>query len=78
MDVIQIITYIVIPTVSLLIIPVFRSIFMQISELRKDVLTKVNDQQVRQLIADKTDPIREDIQQLNSKLDNIIDLLLTK
>lgn len=40
--------------------------------------SKVNELRVRELLSDKVDPIREDIQELKVKLDKITDLLMRK
>lgn len=40
--------------------------------------SKLNETQVRQLLTDRIEPIREDIHDLKEKLDNIYDLLIRK
>lgn len=53
-----------------------RSTMQRISDLEKSVALKVEEDKVRQLLVDKIEPLREDVQDLKVKLDKIIDLLL--
>ena len=55
---------------------IMRSAFKRLEEIEKNVLTKLDEQRVRQLLADKIDPLREDVHDLKSQLDKIYTLLL--
>lgn len=53
-----------------------KSIFSRLDILEKDIHNKVEEEKVRQLLADKIDPVREDIQELKNKLDRLMDFLI--
>lgn len=55
-----------------------KSILARIDILEKEIPSKLNETEVRQLLVDKIDPIREDIKDLQIKLDKIVDILLKK
>lgn len=50
----------------------------RIDMLEQHMVRKVEEPQVRQIIADKIDPLKEDIQQVNNKLDTIYNILIHK
>lgn len=55
-----------------------RSILSRLDTLEKEVPSKLDETEVRQLLIDKIDPIREDIKDLQMKIDKIVDILLKK
>lgn len=76
MNFFQVTAYIILPLASLLIIPFIRHIFMKLTELDIKVQQRMTQQEVRQLIDDKFDPIKESLQEVKLKLDKIFDRLL--
>lgn len=50
----------------------------RIDMLEQRMTQKVEEPQVRQILADKIDPLKEDIQQVNNKLDSIYNILIHK
>lgn len=55
-----------------------KSLLNRLDMVETAIQHKVDEPRVRELLADKVDPIREDIQELKVKLDKITDLLLKK
>lgn len=50
----------------------------RIQVLEKEIDHKVNEREVRALMNDKLEPIREDIKELKATTDKILDILLKK
>lgn len=77
----KIIAYVISPLVGLLITIggfLMRSFSERISSLEKELPNKLNDAEVRQLMADKIDPLKDAIQKLDQKLDEIYKLLMNR
>ena len=55
-----------------------RSVFQRLTSLEQTVQKKVEEDQVRQLLVDKIEPLREDVQDLKDKIDRIYDFLMRK
>lgn len=55
-----------------------KSLLNRISVLENVVSDKISEPRVRELLSDKVDPIREDIQEIKDQLNKITDLLLRK
>lgn len=72
------IVYIIIPVISIMVIPFFRNIFMRIRELETQIQHKVTDTEVRQLLEDKIDPVKQDLQEIKAQLNQIINRLIDK
>lgn len=70
--------YVLIPAVLGGIGYFMQSILKRIDVLEREVPFKLNETEVRQLLIDKIDPIREDIKDLQTKLDKIVDILLKR
>ena len=77
--------YGIIPTLLGLGAYLMRSHLQRLETLEKDLPKKLDEQEVRLLLADKIDPIREDVRALEAsldkietRLDKIIDLLVSK
>lgn len=75
---IQLLTFIGIPALLGIGGFVMRSYVSRIDALEQVSKTKLDEPQIRQIIADKIDPIREDVQELKVKLDTIIELLIKR
>lgn len=52
---------------------IYRKETSRIDELEEIVSRHVTDKHVRQILADKLDPIKEDLSEIKSKLDRIFD-----
>jgi hypothetical protein len=55
-----------------------KTVSSRLSALEDEMVERTTDKQVRQIVSDKIDPLREDIHELKAKLDKIVDLLLSK
>lgn len=55
-----------------------KSLLVRISNLESTMPTKLDEKEVRQLLSDKLDPVREDLRKLEGKLDKITDILLNR
>lgn len=55
-----------------------RTLMQRLAEVERELPLKVTEEQTRQIVSDKIDPLREDIGELKAKLDRIVDLLLTR
>ena len=71
-----ILVYGAIPLILTLGTYLVRNTFRRLENIEKDVSTKLDEARVRQLLADKIDPLREDVHDLKSQLDKIYSLLL--
>lgn len=78
MDVFQIVSCIIIPIICAAVFPAIKGIYVRISTLETQLLTKVNDKQVRQLLEDKIDPIHQDLKEIKDQLSNIINRLIDR
>lgn len=70
--------YLIAPGVIAIGSYVMNAFLKRVSDLEKTMIHKVEEPEVRQLMADKIDPIREDIQELKGKIELIYSLLLKK
>lgn len=68
--------YVILPVVLGIGTFIMKSVFSRLDVLEKDIHNKVEEEKVRQLLADKIDPVREDIQELKNKLDRLMDFLI--
>lgn len=55
-----------------------RSLLNRLTEVEREVADKIDEPRVREIMADKIIPLKEDINKLEIKLDRIIDLLMKK
>lgn len=81
----QIVTYGIIPAFVGGASYIMKGIFTRIDALEKELPKKVEETEVRQLLTDKIDPIKDDINDIKqdidmlaSKIDKLIDLFLKK
>ena len=51
---------------------------MRLSTLEIEMPKKLDQSEVRQIVADKIDPIREDIHEIKEDLTKLIDLMIKK
>lgn len=72
----NILLYVILPGICGLVSFFIKSILNRITRIESILNTKVDEQEVRQLLADKVEPLREDVQELKVKLDKIIDILI--
>lgn len=73
MNINEIIMYIIMPIVSVLLIPVGRYIFIKLSDIDTKLNQKISQTEVRQLIDDKFQPLKEDLKDLKNQMDRIFD-----
>jgi hypothetical protein len=48
----------------------------RLDTLERQMVTKTDEHEVRQLLSDKVDPIKESMSEIKEKVDKVIDLLL--
>jgi len=70
--------YVILPTILAIGAWLMKSHVERISRLEVDVQLKTTEAEVRTILADKLDPIREDIKELKANSDRILDILLRK
>lgn len=68
--------YLLSPTVIGIVAYFIRNLLVRLATLEQLIPTKLNEGQVRLLLSDHLDPIKEDIRQVNQKLDRMLDFLL--
>ncbi len=76
MDVLQIVTYIIVPSITILVIPAVRSMYVRLSNLETQIQTKISNLEARQLLSDKLDPVHTDLAEIKQQLNQIINRLL--
>lgn len=74
----MVVFYIIVPIVFTLIGFIARNFHMRLSQLEVEMPKKLDQSEVRQIVADKIDPIREDIHEIKEDLGKLIDLLIHK
>jgi len=70
--------YIAAPTLLAIGGYMVQTVTSRLGKLEEDMSKKVSQEDVRQLVADKIDPIREDIHEVKTKLDKVMDILITR
>ncbi len=53
-----------------------KSYMNKISKIEEELDTKLSEQQTRQILSDRLDPIKESVEEVKEKLDKLYDLLL--
>ena len=72
------VTYVIVPIIFAIIGFITRNFHMRLDALEKEMPLKLSQGEVRQLVADKIDPIREDIHEIKEDLTKLIDLMIKK
>lgn len=76
-DIVRILViYTLVPSVIGLGTYLMKALLNRLNELEKAMSSKLEEEEVRQLLADKIDPIKEGLSKVEVKLDRIMDLLL--
>ncbi len=57
---------------------IVKTVFDRLGVLEKAVNAKTDEAAVRQIVADKIDPIHEDLQEVKASLAKVIDLLIER
>lgn len=82
MDTTTLLTYIVLPGVSCLLIPLLRSLYINIDNRIKFMESRFSDKltetEARQLISDKLEPVKESLSDIKDKIDQLTAYLLKK
>lgn len=50
----------------------------RLDTLEQQIITKMTEEETRQILSDKVDPIKEDMAEIKLKVDKVIDLLINK
>ncbi len=74
----NIVYYIIVPAALMVGGWLMKSHVERIAAVETEVRTKTTEVEVRMIIADKMDPIREDVHELKASVDKILDILLKK
>ena len=81
MDIWAVLNYAIIPICSLVLIPIIRSyvgkVETRLSSLEAETRSKMSENQIRQLLMDKLEPMEGDLKEVKDKLDEIMSYLLT-
>lgn len=80
MNYLTIIGYIVIPLCSILVVPLVRSFFgnleTRLKTMESHIALKVTEADVRQLVDDKLEPVKERLDDIKASLENITNHLI--
>jgi inactivated superfamily I helicase len=74
----NILLYVILPTIVALGAWFMKAYVERVNNLEREVQTKTTESEVRIIMADKIDPMREDIHELKASVDKILDILLKK
>lgn len=55
-----------------------KSVLTRLNMLERELPAKPSEQEVRQLMLDKLEPLRDDVKDLNNKIERIIEILIDK
>lgn len=66
----------VVPSVLGVVAYIVRAQMQRLDTLERQMITKTDEHEVRQLLSDKVDPIKESMSEIKEKVDKVIDLLL--
>jgi hypothetical protein len=72
----QIINYIIIPILSLIVIPVIRGLFVRINNLEQQMNTKITEDKALQLLSYHIVPLKEDLSEIKAQLTQIMTKLI--
>lgn len=72
------ITFTVLGLVLGLVGYIWRNAVSRIENLEKNMQDKTSEQDVRQLLNDKLEPVKEDLQEIKTRLEHILDNLINK
>lgn len=78
MDILLQITYIIIPLLLTSVVYFFRAKLLDIDRLKQKQQEFVTRDEVHQIINDKLEPLRDDIQEIKQTLTKLYDFLLRK
>lgn len=73
---IQIVNYIIIPILSLVVIPIVRGLFMRINSLEQQMTTKITEDKAVQLVSYHIIPFKEDLSEIKAQLSLIMNKLI--
>ena len=68
--------WVIVPLVGGLLTYFYKEIKSDITMLKQDVATKTSETQVRQIIQDKVDPLKEDLNEIKQSLIKITDHIM--
>lgn len=74
---IELILTITIPALAGFFIFIIKHLYSRVADLDRRVRDSIGEQEVRRLIDDKINPIRDDIHDIKLKLDKLVDMYLT-
>lgn len=73
---VQILNYIIIPALSLIVVPVVRGLFVRINNLEQQMTTKITEDKALQLLSYHIVPLKEDLSEIKIQLNQIMDTLI--
>lgn len=71
-------TSILLPIITAIAGYFFKSLYERVERLEIKTSQFKTEEEIRQIINDKIDPIREDIKEIRTKLDQLLDLIINK
>lgn len=80
MNYLTLVGYIIIPIISLFLIPFIRSYIVnfesRIKNLESSIIHKVEESDVRLLITDKLDPVKDTLEDIKTQIEKLMDYLI--
>jgi septation ring formation regulator EzrA len=78
MDLVQVFLYIILPLLSGLGSFLLKNMYDRIDMLEKRLRDTMTEQEVRQLLGDKIDPVQDNIKEIKEKIDKLYDFMMNK
>ena len=72
------ILYIAIPVIGSIIAYVFKSFTARLDQLENTMETKISEIAVRNIVNDKVEPLKEQLDRIDDSLNKIVDILMRK
>ena len=76
MSLTDVLTYLILPGCTIIFIPCIRWLIMKFNHIDEELQSKMSQQEIRQLIEDKTFAQKEKLEDLKNSIDKIFDYLL--
>lgn len=76
LNTIQIVSGIIISVFGIIIVPIFRWIYMNIRSIDQQLSSKITEDKAREILLDKIDPIYDELKDIKDRLNQIIVTLI--
>ena len=74
----NVILYAILPVLITLVSYIVRGIMQRLERLESGLTDKISEQEVRQILTDKLEPVTDDLKEIKDKVDKVIDHLINK